>query len=146
MMPDHPLRVAWVYHGDGTVELWRASNFPFSWKLEKVLFRGPLVDRTPLSHNSRWYFFTAFSERDSKPGFGGLFTAETLTGEWERHAECPISTDCRYARSAGPILQVRGRLLRPVQDCTENYGRRIHVQEILELSPDAYCDRHVHSI
>ena len=63
-----------------------------------------------------------------------------------RHPSCPVSTDVRYARSAGAILDIEKRLLRPVQDCSENYGRRIHVEEIVELTPDTYRARLLHSI
>lgn len=131
---------------NGSVELWRATNFPFAWKLEKILFKGLLVDTTPVLHGGRWYFFTALLERYRKSAFGALFSSDGLTQDWVRHPSCPISTDIRDARSAGAILPVGNRLLRPVQDCAERYGRRIHIDEILELSPDAYSARRTHSI
>ena len=116
-----------------SVELWRAVDFPFSWKLEKTLFQGSLVDTTPIFHGGRWYFFTAISEPKGNAAFGALFSSDDLTGDWVRHPVSPISTDVRYARSAGAILNVDGRLLRPVQDCSWGYGHCIHVEEILEL-------------
>jgi hypothetical protein len=54
--------------------------------------------------------------------------------------------DVRYARSAGPIQNVAGRLLRPVQDCGENYGRRIRIQEVLELTASSYREQSVGTI
>ncbi|HTU43543.1 MAG TPA: hypothetical protein VMF91_00675 [Bryobacteraceae bacterium] len=129
-----------------SVELWRATNFPFSWTLEKTLFRGSLVDTTPLLHQGRWYFFTTLCEPCGNAAFGALFSSSSLTGEWTRHPKAPISTDVRNARCAGAIVPIHDRLLRPVQDCCENYGRRIHVEEILELTPDSYESRHIHSI
>jgi hypothetical protein len=157
---DRPYHLSYplLFHHDGeifmipesaenhSVELWRATNFPFSWKLEKRLFVGSLFDTTPLFHEGRWYFFTTLSEPSGNCAFGALFSSDSLTGNWVRHPNCPISTDVRYARSAGAILKVENRLLRPVQDCSENYGRRIHVEEILELTPDAYRGRLLHSI
>jgi hypothetical protein len=147
-----------VFHHDGevfmipesaknkSVELWRATAFPFSWKLEKTLFRGSLVDTTATCHGGRWYFFTTLSEPPGNAAFGALFSSETLTGEWVHHPSSPISTDVRNARSGGAIQKVENRLLRPVQDCSENYGRRIHVEQILELTADAYKVRRLHSI
>jgi hypothetical protein len=147
-----------VFHHDGevfmipessqnqSVELWRASKFPFLWKLEKTLFRGLLVDTTPLFHEGRWYFFTTLCEPPGNGAFGALFSSDTLTGAWVHHPNSPISTDVRHARSAGAILKIGSRLLRPVQDCSENYGRRIYVEEILQLTPQTYKVRHVHSI
>jgi hypothetical protein len=129
-----------------SVELWRAIDFPSRWRLEKTLFRGPLVDTTPLYHAGSWYFFTTFEEPPGNPAFGALFTADTLTGEWSLHPSTPISTDVRYTRSAGPIQALDGRLLRPVQDCSDNYGARIHVEEILKLTAETYEQHRLHSI
>lgn len=131
---------------NGSVELWRATEFPFSWKLEKTLFRGSFVDTTPIFHEGRWYFFTTCSEPIGNAAFEALFSATQLTDEWVRHPSSPVCTDVRRARPAGAIQRLGGRLLRPVQDCSENYGRRIHVQEILELTPESYRERGLHSI
>jgi hypothetical protein len=57
-----------------SVELWRATDFPFSWKFEQRLFIGAAVDTTPLFHNGRWYFFTALSEPSGNAAFGALFS------------------------------------------------------------------------
>jgi hypothetical protein len=48
--------------------------------------------------------------------------------------------------SPGAILKIENRLLRPVQDCSENYGRRMYVEEILGLTPDTYRRHLLHSI
>jgi len=147
-----------VFHHDGeifmmpesaenqSVELWRATRFPLSWKLEKTLFHGSLVDTTPLFRDGRWYFFATLCEPPGNAAFGALFSSDGLAGDWVHHPNSPISTDVHYARSAGAILKLGDRLLRPVQDCGENYGRRIHVEEILELTPDTYRRRLLHSI
>ncbi|MBV9199622.1 MAG: hypothetical protein JOY83_07790 [Alphaproteobacteria bacterium] len=131
---------------NGCVELWRATEFPFSWTLEKTLFTGSLVDTTPLRRQDGWYFFTTLCEPGGNAAFGALFFSDSLTGEWSRHPQTPISTDVRNARSGGEIVRVDGRLLRPVQDCSENYGRRIHIEEILDLTPETYRSRRLHSI
>ena len=130
----------------GAVDLYRCVDFPSTWKLEKTLFRGTVVDTTPLFHEGRWYFFTTFSEPPGNAAFGALFSADRLTGDWVLHPNSPISTDVRFARSAGPIHRIGNRLFRPVQDCSENYGRRIHIEEIVRLTPEAYESRRLHSI
>jgi len=129
-----------------SVDLYRATAFPFSWKLERTLFRGCAVDTTPILHDDRWYFFTTLCEPPHNAVFGTLFSAAQLSGDWVLHPNSPISTDVRNARSAGRIQRLDGRLFRPVQDCSERYGRRIHVQEILELTPSTCRERRLHSI
>lgn len=131
---------------NGGADLWRATDFPFTWKLEKTLFRGLLLDTTPMRYEDRWYFFTTIAEPQDCGIFGALFSSDELTGEWVHHPSNPISTDVRYARSAGAVLEISGRIFRPVQDCGEKYGRRIYVNEILELNPDAYREVRLGSI
>jgi hypothetical protein len=132
--------------GNESVELWRAIDFPFSWTREKTLFTGSIVDTTPLLHEGGWYFFTTLCEPLGNAAFGALFSSDSLTGDWRLHPKTPISTDVREARSGGAIVQVGNRLLRPVQDCSENYGRRIHIEEILELTPENYRARLIETI
>jgi hypothetical protein len=156
-LPYH-LSYPFVFHHDGevflipeaerneTVNLYRATDFPVSWKLEKTLFRGRAVDTTALHHEGRWYFFTTLCEPSNSAVFAALFSADELTGDWELHPDSPISTDVRHARSAGAVQALAGRFLRPVQDCSENYGRRVNVHEILELTESSFRERHMLSI
>lgn len=129
-----------------SVELWRATDFPYSWKFEKKLFSGSLVDTVPVLHHGRWYFFTSLCATPGNAAFGALFSADDLTGKWEHHPASPICTDVRSARSAGAIIKSGDRIFRPVQDCGESYGRRMHVEEILELTPDSYRSHRCYSI
>jgi len=129
-----------------TVDLYRATAFPLEWKLEKTLFDGSAVDTTAIQHEGRWYFFTTLCEPPHNAAFTALFSSAELAGDWVLHPSSPISTDVRNARSAGRIQRLDGRLFRPLQDCSESYGRRIHVEEILELSLSTYRARMVRSI
>jgi hypothetical protein len=131
---------------NGTIDLYRAAHFPTSWKREKTLFRATAVDTTPIHHAGRWYFFTTLREPAGNAAFGAVFSADHLTSDWIHHPSSPISCDVSDARSAGAIEWLDGRLLRPVQDCKESYGRRIVIKEILELTPETYKDRALHSI
>jgi hypothetical protein len=156
-LPQH-LSYPAVFHHDGaiymipessannTVDLYRAVDFPAAWKYEKTLFRQQAVDTTPLYRDGRWYFFTTLCETPGAAVFGALFSSNELTGAWAQHSSSPISTDVRVARSAGAIQQLDGRLFRIVQDCSENYGRRLHVREILELTSSSYRERHIRSV
>ncbi|MGH7837053.1 MAG: glucosamine inositolphosphorylceramide transferase family protein, partial [Candidatus Binataceae bacterium] len=157
---DLPYHVSYplVFHHDGeifmipesarnmTVDLYRAAKFPFSWKLGRTLFRGAAVDTTPIFHQGRWYFFTTLCEPPGNAVFGALFSSDRIDGDWTFHPSSPISTDVHTARSAGAIQRVDGRIFRPVQDCSENYGRRIFIQEILQLTPDTCREQQLHSI
>jgi hypothetical protein len=129
--------------GNGTVELHRATRFPYEWKLEKVLFRGNVVDTSPWFDGERWWFFAGISEPAGHVALSMLFSADSLTGAWTAHPANPISSDVRTARNGGAIFSSGGKLFRPSQDCSGGYGRSVSFHEITNLRPEEYAERAV---
>lgn len=128
------------------VELYRAHHFPFEWKLEKILMPVRAVDTTPLFHGGHWWFFTTITEPRYSGSLGFLFTADHLTGEWSLHPDNPISSSSIDARSAGPILQWGGRLLRPTQSACPGYGYSFSFHDITRLDPDGFRQKRLATI
>ena len=149
----HHLSYPMVFHYDGEifmipesaaigrVELYRATQFPFEWKLEKVLYEGlQLVDTTPFLHGGRWYFFTTVEYPDDHCNIGLLFNADCLTCSWRLHPASPIANDVRYSRGAGAIICNNGRLIRPTQDCSRYYGYSFRLNTITTLNPEEFSE------
>jgi hypothetical protein len=67
-----------------------------------------------------------------------LLSAEKLTGPWRYHPAGPVSTDVRVARGAGNVFERNGRLIRPSQDCSGDYGRALLFNEIECLEEPRY--------
>jgi len=133
--------------GNRTVELYRATRFPYEWKLEKVLVKDRhAVDTSIWKSEDRWWFFTTLTERRGGCGFLVLFSATDLQGEWQYHPANPICSDVRAARGAGRIFEQNGQLLRPSQDCSVRYGYRLNFHEIVRLNPREYEERPVLTI
>jgi hypothetical protein len=130
---------------NGTLELYRAIDFPMRWQLDRVLIEGlPLADATPVHHRGRWWLFAAAAEHGTTDHDELLiFHSERLTGPWRPHARNPVKSDCRSARPAGRLLQRGGRLLRPAQDCERAYGAGIVWHEITELTPEHFSEREI---
>jgi len=133
---------------NSTVDLYRATRFPDVWRHEKTLAADvSLVDTTPLFDQGRWYFFTTAVHPRLKGGMHTLlFQSEKLDAPWRPHPVNVICSDVRRARSAGSIFVRNGKLIRPGQDCTIRYGRAIALNEIIELSPERYQERHLETI
>ena len=100
------------------------SQFPWHWKLEKVLLADvSAVDPTLFEHEGRLWLFAGVSES------GGaaqdelfLYSADSLDGDWRPHPQNPVVADVRHARPAGPLFREGGELYRPGQDCSGAYG------------------------
>ena len=70
-----------------------------------------------------------------------MYSSNRIDVDYQIHPSSPISVGRRFSRSAGSIINKDGKLLRPVQDCMERYGREVHLFEIMELSSTKYKEK-----
>jgi hypothetical protein len=131
---------------EAVVRLYRAEPFPTVWRAIADLYRGNAVDTSVWHDGARWWFFTTVREPRGGASALMLFSAATLTGEWEPHPGNPISLDVRDARGAGHIHRHEGRLIRPSQDGSRTYGFAFALNEILELTSERYRERRLVTI
>ncbi|HET7026196.1 MAG TPA: hypothetical protein VFI28_00745, partial [Candidatus Limnocylindrales bacterium] len=75
-----------------------------------------------------------------------LFSAPSLNAEWRAHPRNPVVADARRSRPAGRVLRIGDRLVRPGQDCSRSYGRRIVLSSITTLTETEYEERVIGTI
>ncbi len=131
---------------NGTVDLFRAVEFPGRWEKVRTLLEGPGLDATVLRAQGLYWFFVAVREPEGAGEQLLLFHAGSLDGELTFHAMNPISADIRSCRPAGAIFRQGGRLVRPVQDCSVTYGHQLSFAEIVTLTPDSYREEIVATV
>lgn len=128
----------------GSVELYRATGFPFAWERCATLLQDVrAVDATLLEHQGRWWMFTNMAQ---EPAMGPedwneelhVFHADTPLGPWTPHRRNPVTFDIRGSRPAGPLYQAGGALYRPAQDCSERYGHAMTINLVTRLSPTEF--------
>ena len=127
---------------NATVEIYRCTDFPCTWKLERVLLRGlRCADATLHREGDRWWMFATAT----RPGGGGdindelhLFSAERLLGEWTSHRRNPVKSDVRSARPAGGLYRSGGSLYRPGQIGAPLYGSGIALHRVTRLTTEDY--------
>ncbi|CAH8379325.1 unnamed protein product [Eruca vesicaria subsp. sativa] len=126
----------------GELRLYRAVNFPLTWKLEKVILQKPLVDSTIIHHQGNYWLFgsdhSSFGAK--KNGQLEIWYSHTPLGPWKPHKKNPIYNGKRNvgARNGGRPFLHDGNLYRVGQDCGENYGKRIRIFKIETLSKEEY--------
>lgn len=130
-------------HASGTIDLYRATDFPRGWVHEAVLLDGVVAgDATLLQHGGRWWMFaTVRAGGGSYSDTLHLWHAPHFRGPWTPHRHNPVLIDIGSARAAGPIVARDGGLIRPVQDCREGYGAALGLARILRLDEEAYAQR-----
>jgi hypothetical protein len=122
----------------GTVELYRARRFPDQWELEGLLIEGfEARDPTILRHDGRYWLFATTGDGIWADELH-VFFSDSLLGEWTAHPMNPVVSDISRARPAGRIFERGGRLIRPSQDSSEVYGRRIVLNRIERLDETGY--------
>ena len=126
--------------GRRTVELYRADPFPERWTLHSVLLEHvDLGDATLQRIGDDWWMFAASRERwTSSWDALSLYHAPSPFGPWQAHPGNPVLVDLHAARPAGNILEIDGRLVRPVQNCDGLYGAALGFAEIRSLTENNY--------
>lgn len=132
----------------GAVELYRATDFPHGWTLERKLIEGVAgCDATIMDHAGAWWMFlTASRLRGSTWDKLRIYSSASPLGDWIEHPAGLMTIDCRLARPAGATIRRNGQLLRPTQDCSRIYGGGMTLVQIDELSRKAYRHRAVAEI
>lgn len=136
---------------NGTVQLYRATDFPRHWQLSHVLLNNvSAVDSTLLQHGGKFWLFTSGLGSED-PWFDGdsqlfLFFSDSLSGPWKAHPGNPIAADVRNCRCAGQIMRWDGRLVRPAQDCSTIYGHAVVFNQINILSETGYRETPIGTI
>ncbi|MGB9499829.1 MAG: hypothetical protein ACKVE4_08790 [Dissulfuribacterales bacterium] len=115
-----------------SVRLYRATDFPCKWELEKVLIQNKkFVDSSIIYWQNQFYLFTTRKRRLY------LYYSDALTEVWKAHPKSPIKF-WNHARCGGRILKHNGSLYRFAQEQAKGYGMGLHTYKILELSSTGY--------
>jgi hypothetical protein len=127
----------------GRLTAYVADAFPDGWHSKCVLIEDfPAVDPTIFHYAGRWWLLAT----DGRAGWNSdlhVWYADELFGTWRAHAGNPVKRDLAGSRPAGAPFTRDGRLFRPAQDCTLHYGRRLIINEILELTPESFTEKTV---
>ncbi|GLS44514.1 hypothetical protein GCM10007884_25020 [Methylobacterium brachythecii] len=134
----------------GTVDLYRAHQFPGGWVKEATLLSGLMAsDATLVEHSGCWWMLATV--RETVPEAGDLaprgsfsdtlhvWSAPDFRGPWTPHARNPVLIDIASARSAGRIVSRGSKLIRPVQDCRRGYGAALALARIDRLDDGGYA-------
>ncbi|MGH9730012.1 MAG: glucosamine inositolphosphorylceramide transferase family protein [Candidatus Acidiferrales bacterium] len=121
------------------VALYKMEAFPSKWRKESVLLRLDAVDPSIIRYDGRWWLFYGVRSTNGAELF--VSHADSPYGPWLSHAKQPLKRDPSTSRPGGTPFVHMGRLYRPAQDCSQVYGRRIVINEILALTPVDFEER-----
>ncbi len=110
-----------------------------------TLVSEPLIDSVLFQHNEKWWLFAHHQDKQNNAALF-IYHSDSVPGNFIPHALNPVKTDIRNSRSAGAILNINGKLLRPAQDSSKTYGGAIVINEITDLTPTSFSEHEVNRI
>jgi hypothetical protein len=133
-----------------SIDLYECEEFPHKWKFRMNLMKNvKAVDTTLFHYNGKWWLFTGMAQNEGSFPLVELFlffSEDLFTTEWNSHPLNPIVSDVKRARPAGRLFARTGKIFRPSQDCSKNYGYGFDLNEILVLSETEYLEKRVTSV
>ncbi len=123
-------------HAEKFVRLYRAAEFPYTWKYEKDLLTGDnFISASIVEYAGMWWMFVGRLGNDTLR----LFYASDLMAQWKEHPLSPIVAKAPHiARPGGRAIIIDGKLYRIGQDCEPTYGNQALAFHVSEISPTAY--------
>lgn len=127
-----------------TLNLYKATEFPEKWKLEKIIEQDvKWVDTTFFKQNGELYAITTDisneeRHRDYLLGFDKKFNLILKKEIKELHTE--------YSREAGNLFEIEGKWIRVSQKCESHYGEALIFSEFysIELSKKGLQNQFLH--
>ncbi|KAL7589265.1 hypothetical protein Lser_V15G36451 [Lactuca serriola] len=120
--------------GSGTrdIRLYKSIEFPFKWKLEKIILERPLVNSVIIYHENMYWIFGSYQTRLT---FGDLeiWYSKTPFGPWTPHMKNPFTGP----RNGGRPFVYNGNLYRL------GHSENIRVFKIEHLTTHHYIESEV---
>lgn len=119
--------------GDKCIQLYKAEDFPFKWKKEKLILNTENAVDTVLLDN--WLITSVVTDTVHKKTQLELYNKKT----GEPHKCNPVCKESQIIRGAGRIFEHNGKLLRPAQNCENGiYGAGLVFYEVQECNAEKY--------
>ena len=124
------------------VTLFRATSFPDGWLEDTVLLDDVAAfDPTILERDGRfWLFYASGSRGSALDDQLHIAFSETLRGPYTPHPRNPVKSDVIGSRPAGRLFDWNGKLVRPAQDSSGEYGYAIVFHAVTALTPTSFAE------
>lgn len=144
-LPTH-LSFPHLFEGDGviymtpetfqrrSISLFKSVQFPNQWKHERVLVSGEYFSDPIVFRKDGLYWLFAAIHTDELV----IYYAKDLNSEFFPH---PINNEKKKGRNAGGVFLWKGKLVRPVMNCTRKYGESMTLKEIVILTTEEFLER-----
>ncbi|MDB4722103.1 hypothetical protein OAF65_10320, partial [Verrucomicrobiales bacterium] len=132
-------------YGKREIRIYKCTDFPLKWSLEKVLMNNiSAADTNIFYRDGKWWMMTNIcsSGNDEHGSELHIFTSENLLNDnWKPHPNNPVIFDSLRARNGG-LLFMNDDIYRVFQkQGYDLYGEALGVAKIIELTDKDYNEK-----
>lgn len=121
------------------LRLYESNNFPFDWKLKKILMKDLKIYDTTLIIKDGVFYLMGVNEDKLR-----LFYSDNLFDNWKEHPKSPIREGYKNdVRPAGRPGIISDSLYYFIQDNTYGYGTGVIAYRIDSISPSDFKDKRI---
>lgn len=108
----------------GSLKLYRFDPHNDKWQGEcNIVLDSVPIDPTIMQYNGLWWmFYSPATNSFTRSAHLHIAWATQPTGPWTSHPLNPVRVDIASSRPGGRPALLGGRLMLPVQDCSQTYG------------------------
>jgi hypothetical protein len=134
----------------GQIRIYRCTDFPLKWELQKVIMEGiPAADTMLFEKEGKWWMLTNLDESGAVDYCSELYLFSSdspLDTKWTPHPQNPIRIDAYGGRNAGLVID-DGKIFRLAQrQGFDQYGKGLLVYEIKTISESLFREELVSEI
>jgi hypothetical protein len=134
----------------GQIRIYRCTDFPLKWELQKVIMEGiPAADTRLFEKEGKWWMLTNLDESGAVDYCSELYLFSSdspLDTKWTPHPQNPIRIDAYGGRNAGLVID-DGKIFRLAQrQGFDQYGKGLLVYEIKTISESLFREELVSEI
>lgn len=133
------------------IRLYKCSEFPKNWKLEKILMKGvSAVDTMLIKKDLTWFMLTNICSPnigDHQSELHIFYSDNFLSNDWKPiHQGNPVIFDSNNARNGGMFF-LNSKLYRVNQiHGKAHYGKSFGINEVISLDKNIYVEKRVKNI
>lgn len=135
---------------NNTIELYKCTDFPLKWELEKVLMNNvQAVDSTLVIKDNKYWLFCNITKNPGPSAQDELYlfySDKLISDTWKSHPLNPIVSDFKKSRPAGNLFYHKNKLYRPSQNSLKHYGYGMQINQVIELTETTYEEKIIDSI
>ena len=153
---DYHLSYPLIYEEDGNIYMLpeceqsgmlfrlKCVNFPDKWEKDKTYISERLADTTRFIYNGVTYYLSEKVDDEKIFDRLDLFYEDDIG--FHECCNNPVKHDVNSARCAGNIFEYNGSLVRPSQNCGQEYGKELNFNKIISISKENYSEKLLKSI